>query len=131
MYVYVIADKVTGEIIHCMTDTGDGKNYEDNLAKGIPPMQYENGMPDTEFAASIKQERLPKDVAEDPKDFRETFRVRPSTAKGGKPDFAIEKRAVRGKINEITGRIIDDPTKYDEIIAATKAEYAAREAVLK
>ena len=127
MYVYTIADKVTGEILHCMTDTGDGSNFEEMIAQGHPPIEFDDGMPDNVFAASIKPDKMPKDVPFGAKNFREQFRIKPVMSKGAVADFVIEKRAVRGRINEITGRIIDDPTKYDEIIAATKAEYAAKE----
>ena len=124
MFFYVIADRNTGEIVHCYSDTGDGAAFEALLQSEGPPIILADGIPSNMFEAVIKDGENHKDAVFGAKRYREEFRIFPDSSKG-KKGFKVEKRAIKAKTNPYDGSIVEDVANFDTIVAATKVKMDA------
>lgn len=120
MFTYIIADKTTGEIVHCYMDENENSSYIERVKVGDMPISFDGGIDPKLFEAIIINEEHPEGVTFGAKKFREEFKVFKDASKS--KGFRLEKRAIRGKTNEVDGTIVDDPANYDAAVAASKAK---------
>lgn len=135
MFVFVVANKVTGEIVQCMTDSGDGSKYEEMISSGQLPIVYEGGLPADLFYGSLKDADFTRTYVggQDSKKIREEARIFPDGKKGDGivSKCRVEYRAIKAKLNPYDGTVIEDVAKYDEIVAASKIKREAGDAAYK
>lgn len=124
MYIFAIADKTTGEILHCLCAEDDGEVFDAQVKAGKFPIEIdEKDWNLNHFHTSLASADLPKDMEFGSKKFREEYRIFPSDNKTGKNIVSkcrLEKRAIKGKVNEVDGTIVEDTARYAEIIAESK-----------
>lgn len=132
MFCWVIADKITGDIVHCYLDTGPGASeIRTRLAQGELPIEPET-MPANFFMTEITEEDLISAMADekigrfaddknllkmallmdqDQKEFdakrvREEFKVFQDKRRSA--GIRVVARPVRATIEENTGRIVEN-----------------------
>lgn len=137
MFCWVIADKITGDIVHCYLDTGPGASERrQEWQQGIWPIRPEP-MPENLFAAEITEDDLIEAMADekigrfaddkdmlklalrmdaDQKEFdakrvREEFKVFQVQGSAG---IRVVARPVRAVIEETTGRIIENDVEFSQ-----------------
>lgn len=150
MFCFVIADRYTGEIVHCFMDNGEDVGFRermtDMISKGEPPIVMLN-MPENLFYAVLDEDDLvdalssetvtrfsntKKDIATEMHKATDSLfdavRVREEVRAFPGPEIAkgisrcvVQARAFRCKINEVTGRPVEDMAHYDSIVQADRA----------
>ncbi len=150
MFCFVIADRYTGEITHCFMDNGTDVEFKermtDMIRKGEPPIVMPN-MPENLFYAVLEEDDLvdalssetvtrfsnaredlmtelhkTRDSIFDAARVREEVKVKPGLeiAKGISR-CVVQARPFRCRINEVTGKPVEDMANYDAIVQADRA----------
>lgn len=127
MFAFLICDKDTGEIETCfISRVGDAAEVQEFIDKEDRyPWHIDEGWQDSYCSILLDEKDIPDELKYGTaKAFREEFKVFPDeiNAKHVATKLHFEKRKVRGKINEITGKIVDDPEQYSAEVSKAAQE---------